>query len=110
MEKKKKRRRENGSSFVLVISKAIDLVKIEVNSSVLNDKFIAHRLDLIPLTSQCAMLMRFLCDYDACDSDGQCEFCSIEFHLRAKCMSSISVDFTNFAGYKSSKQRYLGFK
>ncbi|MFQ6663047.1 hypothetical protein Gotur_030704 [Gossypium turneri] len=39
-----------------------------------------------------------------------CEFCSIEFHLHTKCMSSISVDFTDYAGYESSEQRYLGFK
>ncbi|GAB4852937.1 DNA-directed RNA polymerases II, IV and V subunit 3 [Ancistrocladus abbreviatus] len=63
---------------------AIDLVEIEVNSSVLNDEFIAHRLGLIPLTSERAMSMRFSRDCDACDGDGQCEYCSVEFHLRAR--------------------------
>ncbi|KAG4153071.1 hypothetical protein ERO13_D04G161200v2 [Gossypium hirsutum] len=101
---------------------AIDLVEIEVNSSVLNDEFIAHRLGLIPLTSQRAMSMRFSRDCDACDGDGQCEFCSVEFHLRAKCISDqtldvtskdlyssdhtvVPVDFTDSAGYESSEQR-----
>ncbi|TYI33796.1 hypothetical protein ES332_A04G159500v1 [Gossypium tomentosum] len=101
---------------------AIDLVEIEVNSSVLNDEFIAHRLGLIPLTSQRAMSMRFSRDCDACDGDGQCEFCSVEFHLRAKCISDqtldvtsndlyssdhtvVPVDFTDYAGYESSEQR-----
>ncbi|XP_050133197.1 subtilisin-like protease SBT4.2 [Malus sylvestris] len=28
------------------------------------------------------MSMRFSYDCDACDGDGQCEFCSVEFHLR----------------------------
>ncbi|XP_022726703.1 DNA-directed RNA polymerases II, IV and V subunit 3 [Durio zibethinus] len=101
---------------------AIDLVEIEVNSSVLNDEFIAHRLGLIPLTSERAMSMRFSRDCDACDGDGQCEFCSVEFHLRAKCMNDqtldvtskdlyssdhtvVPVDFTDSAGYDSSEQR-----
>ncbi|XVE49239.1 hypothetical protein DITRI_Ditri01bG0066700 [Diplodiscus trichospermus] len=101
---------------------AIDLVEIEVNSSVLNDEFIAHRLGLIPLTSERAMSMRFSRDCDACDGDGQCEFCSVEFHLRAKCMSDqtldvtskdlyssdhtvVPVDFSDSAGYDSSEQR-----
>ncbi|KAE8692671.1 DNA-directed RNA polymerases II, IV and V subunit 3 [Hibiscus syriacus] len=101
---------------------AIDLVEIEVNSSVLNDEFIAHRLGLIPLTSERAMSMRFSRDCDACDGDGQCEFCSVEFHLRAKCMSDqtldvtsndlyssdhtvVPVNFTDSAGYDSSEQR-----
>ncbi|PHT41507.1 DNA-directed RNA polymerase II subunit rpb3 [Capsicum baccatum] len=49
----------------------IDLVEIEVNSSILNDEFISHRLGLRPLTSERAMSMRFSCDCDACDGDGQ---------------------------------------
>ncbi|KAL3515308.1 hypothetical protein ACH5RR_022210 [Cinchona calisaya] len=74
---------------------AIDLVEIEVNSSVLNDEFIAHRLGLIPLTSGRAMSMRFSRDCDACDGDGQCEYCSVEFHLRAKCLSDQTLDVTS---------------
>ncbi|XP_044508046.1 DNA-directed RNA polymerases II, IV and V subunit 3-like [Mangifera indica] len=74
---------------------AIDLVEIEVNSSVLNDEFIAHRLGLIPLTSEKAMSMRFSRDCDACDGDGQCEYCSVEFHLRAKCMGDQTLDVTS---------------
>jgi DNA-directed RNA polymerase II subunit RPB3 len=80
---------------------AIDLVEIEVNSSVLNDEFIAHRLGLIPLTSDRAMSMRFSRDCDACDGDGQCEFCSVEFHLRAKCLSDQTLDVTSKDLYSS---------
>ncbi|CAN6687835.1 unnamed protein product [Malus baccata var. baccata] len=101
---------------------AIDLVEIEINSSVLNDEFIAHRLGLIPLTSDRAMSMRFSRDCDACDGDGQCEFCSVEFHLRAKCHSDqtldvtskdllssdhtvVPVDFSDSSGFESSEQK-----
>lgn len=80
---------------------AIDLVEIEVNSSVLNDEFIAHRLGLIPLTSDRAMAMRFSRDCDACDGDGQCEFCSVEFHLRVKCMTDQTLDVTSKDLYSS---------
>ncbi|PHT47888.1 DNA-directed RNA polymerases II, IV and V subunit 3 [Capsicum baccatum] len=52
---------------------AVDLVEIKVNSSILNDEFISHRLGLIPLTSERAMSMRFSRDGDACDGDGQCK-------------------------------------
>ncbi|XP_065872336.1 DNA-directed RNA polymerases II, IV and V subunit 3-like [Euphorbia lathyris] len=74
---------------------AIDLVEIEVNTSVLNDEFIAHRLGLIPLISERAMSMRFSRDCDSCDGDGQCEYCSVEFHLRAKCITDQTLDVTS---------------
>lgn len=74
---------------------AIDLVEIECNSTVLNDEFIAHRLGLIPLTSERAMSMRFSRDCDACDGDGQCEYCSVEFYLRVKCLSDQTLDVTS---------------
>ncbi|XP_004505300.1 DNA-directed RNA polymerases II, IV and V subunit 3-like [Cicer arietinum] len=80
---------------------AIDLVEIEVNSSVLNDEFIAHRLGLIPLTSERAMAMRFSRDCDACDGDGQCEYCSVEFHLRVKCITDQTLDVTSKDLYSS---------
>jgi DNA-directed RNA polymerase II subunit RPB3 len=80
---------------------AIDLVEIEVNSSVLNDEFLAHRLGLIPLTSEKAMSMRFSRDCDACDGDGQCEFCSVEFHLRSKCLNDQTLDVTSKDLYSS---------
>ncbi|KAK5811998.1 hypothetical protein PVK06_027392 [Gossypium arboreum] len=62
----------------------IEIVKIEVKSSIFNDKFIAYRLGIIPLTSQRAISMRYSCDCDACDDDGQCKFYLVEFHLHAK--------------------------
>nr|GMD13506.1 DNA-directed RNA polymerases II, IV and V subunit 3-like [Ipomoea batatas] len=74
---------------------AIDLVEIECNSTVLNDEFIAHRLGLIPLTSERAMSMRFSRDCDACDGDGQCEYCSVEFYLRVKCITDQTLDVTS---------------
>eukprot|EP00249_Psilotum_nudum_P016523 c25863_g1_i1 orf=638-1615(-) len=74
---------------------AIDLVEIEMNSSVLTDEFIAHRLGLIPLVSDRAMEMRFSRDCDACDGDGSCTFCSIEFTLHVKCTSDQTLDVTS---------------
>ncbi|KAI4376827.1 hypothetical protein MLD38_014542 [Melastoma candidum] len=71
---------------------AIDLVEIEVNSSVLNDESIAHHLGLILLSSDRAMSMCFSRD---CDGDGQCEFCSVEFHLLAKCIGDHILDVTS---------------
>ncbi|KAI3922420.1 hypothetical protein MKX01_006109 [Papaver californicum] len=74
---------------------AIELVEIEVNSTVLNDEFLAHRLGLIPLASDRAMSMRFSRDCDACDGDGQCEYCSVEFHLSVRCDQDQTLDVTS---------------
>ncbi|KAL8087720.1 hypothetical protein AgCh_037754 [Apium graveolens] len=41
------------------------------------------------------MSMRLSRDCDACDGDGQCEFCSVEFHLSVKCVGDQHLDVTS---------------
>lgn len=62
---------------------AIDLVDIEINTSVLNDEFIAHRLGMIPLVYEGtadSFKKRFNYSQD-CDCDDNCPNCSVVFEL-----------------------------
>ncbi|KAI0407127.1 DNA-directed RNA polymerase [Xylaria palmicola] len=63
---------------------AIDLVEIEVNTSVLADEFIAHRLGLIPLDSREIDQLNYTRD---CDCDQSCGKCTVTLTLHAKCSS-----------------------
>lgn len=58
---------------------AIELVEFEINTSPLQDEYIAHRLGLIPLRS--TVPMNEWNYAHACECDGCCDVCSVRFSL-----------------------------
>lgn len=80
---------------------AIQFVTIEENSSVLHDEFLAHRLGLVPLTSDQAHRFNFVRE---CQCDSMCPSCSVEFKLDVKCTSDGTMNVTSGSLLSSSGQ------
>lgn len=60
---------------------AIDLVTINVNTGVLHDEYIAHRLGLIPINSSMSDKLNYPRN---CSCKGYCNKCTAEFSLKVK--------------------------
>ncbi|EKM80969.1 hypothetical protein AGABI1DRAFT_112673 [Agaricus bisporus var. burnettii JB137-S8] len=72
---------------------AIDMVEIEINTTVLPDEFIAHRLGQIPLlSSNCDEAIRYTRD---CTCLAGCPFCSIMLNLHVSCNDDNTMNVTS---------------
>ncbi|TFK44711.1 DNA-directed RNA polymerase [Crucibulum laeve] len=72
---------------------AIDMVEIEVNTTVLPDEFIAHRLGMVPLmSSNCDEAIRYTRD---CTCLAGCSYCSILLVLNVACHDDNTMDVTS---------------
>ncbi|EPZ35785.1 insert subdomain of RNA polymerase alpha subunit [Rozella allomycis CSF55] len=79
-------------NLIIFKSKAIDLVEIELNSSVICDEMLSQRLGLIPLTSSTVNNFKYTRD---CNCLEHCNLCSVELYLHAKCEDDQTKDVTS---------------
>lgn len=84
---------------------AIDLVSIEINTTIFHDEFISHRLGLIPLNSGKVDKFRFNRE---CECEERCEACSCIFSLDINVLEKEKLVFSTDLKNLSSEENLLG--
>ena len=85
---------------------SIDLVSIEINTSLINDEFLSHRLGLIPLKSVCIKKMKYTRE---CECDNYCKNCSSVFNLNIKSICPETTIYSTHIENIDHKADFLGF-
>jgi len=85
---------------------SIDLVSIEINTSLMNDEFLSHRLGLIPLNSNCIKKLKYTRE---CECDNYCHKCSSIFKINLKSFSLETILYSTHLEYFNQKEDYLGY-
>jgi len=80
---------------------AIELVTFEVNTTVLKDEIIAHRLGLCPIRSHEKRMTQWNYNHN-CDCGDNCDKCSVTFHL--------DCEFDRMVQNKPASERDLSIK
>ena len=84
---------------------SIDLVSIEINSSLICDEFLSHRLGLIPLKSNSAQRMKFTRE---CECDNYCSKCSSIFNLNVRSTNPDMKVYSTHLNNLDFKEDFLG--
>lgn len=84
---------------------SIDLVSIEINSSLICDEFLSHRLGLIPLKSNSAQRMKFTRE---CECDNYCSKCSSIFNMNVKANNPEMKVYSTHLNNLDFKEDFLG--
>jgi|EP00802_Teleaulax_amphioxeia_P008264 DNA-directed RNA polymerase II subunit RPB3 len=84
---------------------SIDLVSVEINSSLICDEFLSHRLGLIPLKSGGARKMKLTRE---CECDDYCPNCSSLFTLNIKAKNPETGVYSTHLCNLNAKEDLLG--
>lgn len=84
---------------------SIDLVSIEINSSLICDEFLSHRLGLIPLKSDSAQRMKFTRE---CECENYCSKCSSIFNLNVRANNPEMKVYSTHLNNLDFKEDFLG--
>jgi|Transcript_43526 DNA-directed RNA polymerase II subunit RPB3 len=84
---------------------SIDIVSIEINTSLINDEFLSHRLGLIPLKSNSVKKLKYTRE---CECDNFCSKCSSIFNIDLRCNKEEIIVYSKHLECLKRESDFLG--